>query len=146
MTGISGYVLDASILVSRVRPSETAHALVRDLLFALVSRKSELYIPAIALAETAAALSRGGIPTYTALATLAELRQLPGMMIVGVDITLGDIAARIAALQCMRGCDAVYVALALTFGASLVTLDRQQRQRVPDMVMAQAPDELLASL
>ena len=55
-------------------------------------------------------------------------------------------AAELAAQQQIRGCDAVYVALARQRGAVLITLDRQQRDRVPPDVVARTPAQELAEM
>lgn len=59
---------------------------------------------------------------------------------------LGHLAAELAAQHQIRGCDAIYVALAQQRGATLITLDNQQRQRVPPNVVARTPAEELAAL
>lgn len=57
MSASSAYVLDASILVTRVRPSEAAHEDVRALLLALTAARVPLSVPVIVLAEVGAALA-----------------------------------------------------------------------------------------
>jgi len=146
MSTPAGYVLDASVLVARVRRSELAYAEVRALMIALAANNMALYIPTIALAEVAAALSRSGPSSEQALAAVNELRRLPGLNVVGVDLALGNLAGEIAAHYRIRGCDAVYVALAQSSGAPLITLDRQQRERVPTSLTALTPAEALAVL
>lgn len=49
----------------------------------------------------------------------------------------------IAVEGALRGSDAVYAATARRFGATLVTLDRQQRTRLPEDVRALYPAEAL---
>ena len=61
-----------------------------------------------------------------------------------VDEALGALAAEIAAEQRIRGCDAVYVALAYAEQAVLITLDDQQRERAPSSVTARTPAQALA--
>lgn len=146
MTAPLGYVLDASVLVARLRRNEPAHNQVRLLLLALSASNAALHIPAIALAEVAGSLARGGVTAGQALAAVNELRRLPGLSVVGVDETLGDVSAGIAASKRIRGCDAVYVALAKALDAGLITLDRQQRERAPASVVAQTPGEALSAL
>jgi predicted nucleic acid-binding protein len=63
-----------------------------------------------------------------------------------VDDALGLLAAELAAQYQIRGCDAVYVALAQQRGATMVTLDGQQWKRVPSDVIARTPVEALAEL
>ncbi len=79
-----------------------------------------------------------------ALAVVAEYGMRPDLQRVAVDVALGDLAAEIAAKQRIRGCDAVYVALAYTEQAVLITLDGQQRERAPSAVPAHTPAQTLA--
>jgi predicted nucleic acid-binding protein len=44
----------------------------------------------------------------------------------------------------IRGYDAAYAALAQQRGAVLITLDRQQQERLPAHIVAQSPAEELA--
>ena len=52
-------------------------------------------------------------------------------------------AAAVAAQRAMRGSDAVYAATAFRYGASLVTLDLEQRDRVAAVVDCYTPEEIL---
>ena len=79
-----------------------------------------------------------------ALAVVAQYSIRPDLHRVAVDVALGDLTAEIAAKQRIRGCDAVYVALAYVEQAVLVTLDGQQRERAPAGVIACTPAQALA--
>ena len=68
----------------------------------------------------------------------------PDLYRIAVDLALGDLATEIAARQRIRGCDAVYVALARREQAILITLDDQQRERAPSSVTARTPAQALA--
>ena len=46
-----------------------------------------------------------------------------------------------AAQNRLRGSDAVYVAVALRFGSTLVTLDKEQHNRVSSLISARLPSE-----
>jgi len=140
------YVIDASVHVADARPSEPYHQEAHALLARVAAERWIVYLPVIVLAEVAAAISRGtGQPTLARHLTTA-LRRIPHFQFVPVDDTLGDLAAELAAQHQIRGCDALYVALAIQRGATLVTLDRQQRERVPPHVIARTPAEELAEL
>ena len=146
MNRFDDFVLDASVLVAFMRPGEPYHRDADALLKRLTQTPAALFVPAIAFAEVAAALARGENDTELALRALASLSQLRGLRIVTIDENLGGLAAQTAASYRIRGCDAVYVALSLTLNATLITLDRQQRERSPQTVIAQTPGELLSSL
>lgn len=143
MSGINRVVLDASVLVAFMRPGEPSHFRANALIEELTLKPSPLFIPAIALAEVAAALARGENDTERALNAVKWLSQLRGLKTVSVDEKLGRLAVQIAARQRIRGCDAVYVALARRMGVPLITLDRQQRERASTVVRAYTPTEAL---
>jgi predicted nucleic acid-binding protein len=54
-------------------------------------------------------------------------------------------AADLAATHRLRGSDAVYAAVALRVGATLVTRDREQRERLNAVLTARYPEEGLAT-
>jgi predicted nucleic acid-binding protein len=49
-----------------------------------------------------------------------------------------------AAQYRLRGSDAIYAAVALRFGSTLVTLDQEQRERVQAALLSLSPLEALA--
>jgi predicted nucleic acid-binding protein len=102
--------------------------------------------PEILLPEVAAALARGLEDTELAYRAAAQLRALPGHRFVVVDRALGELATRLAADRRLRGCDAVYVALARREGARLVTWDKQQQERAAAVVETLTPVEAMAVL
>jgi predicted nucleic acid-binding protein len=140
------YVIDASVHVADARPQEPRHSEARALLARLAVEARVVYLPEIVLAEIAAAVSRGTGERELAQGLVAALRRVPHFEYVSVDDVLGDLAASLAAEYQIRGCDAVYVALARQRGVPLISLDRQQRGRVPPDVVARSPAEELARL
>ncbi|QLQ05955.1 MAG: type II toxin-antitoxin system VapC family toxin [Anaerolineae bacterium] len=138
------YVLDASVLVAATRPNEPYHIDAQVSLQRLMAERATLFAPTIALVELAAALSRGGADASLAEQVVEAYRQRRDLEFVSVDERLAGIAATIAARQRIRGCDAIYVALAQQQRAVLITLDNEQRQRAPATVAAWTPEELLA--
>ena len=140
------YVIDASVHVADARPSEPHHLEAHALLARVAAEGWMIYLPVIVLAEVAAAISRGTGQPGLARRLTSALRRVPHFQFVSVDTALGDVAAELAARHQIRGCDAVYVALAQQHNARLITLDRQQRERVPPQVIARTPAEELAEL
>lgn len=137
------FVLDASVLVATALPNEPFHADAKALLKHLFAEGAYLCLPTIALAEVAAAIARGVGDEQLALAVVAQYATRADLRRIPVDTALGDHAARIAAQQRIRGCDAVYVALADFEQAVLVTLDGQQRASAPSNVIARTPAQVL---
>jgi predicted nucleic acid-binding protein len=138
------FVVDASVLIAAVLPNEPFHADAKALMQRLMDVGVYLSLPTIAVAEVAAAIARGAGDERLALAVAAGYSVRPDLHRVAVDGALGDLAAEIAARQRIRGCDAVYVALAHREQAVLITLDSQQRERAPSSVTARTPAQALA--
>ncbi len=61
--------------------------------------------------------------------------------LVPVTLSMAERAAILAADHQILGCDAVCVALAQERGVPLITLDHQQRERVPPHIVARTPAE-----
>lgn len=140
------YVVDASVFVADARPSEFHHATSHALLEHIRGKTWQIYTPTIVLAEVAAAISRGVGDPLVATRLIALIQRIPHVSIIHVDDTLGKLAAELAAQHCIRGCDAIYVALAQQRNATLITLDQQQKDRVPSTVAARTPAEEVAVL
>jgi predicted nucleic acid-binding protein len=139
-------VIDASVYVSRVQRQEVHHLASVRLLETVAARGVVVVCPEILVPEVAAALARGVDDTEMAWRAAAHLRTLPGHRFVGVDRALSDLAARLAAGCRLRGCDAIYAALAQREGARLITWDEQQRGRAATIVDTLTPAEALAAL
>jgi len=138
------FVIDASVFVADARIPEPFHTDANRLLETLAARGCVMHTPAIVLSEIAAALARGAGDPVLAREAVNMYRQWPGVRLSAVDETLGSLAAEIAANYRIRGCDAVYVALAHVQQAVLVTLDAEQRQRTPQTIPARTPAQALA--
>jgi predicted nucleic acid-binding protein len=59
---------------------------------------------------------------------------------------LAQQAATIAAQSGLRGADAVYAAVAVQMGCTLITLDQEQLTRLTNVVVTQTPAIALATL
>lgn len=123
------YVVDASVWVSRFVPADVHHESSYRWLEGVVTRGELLVAPALLLVEVAGAVSRRtGSPELAARA-VDLLGQLPSTRLVPVDAELARLAAGIAGQHRLRGGDALYVALALRLGFTLVTWDQEQLER-----------------
>ena len=137
------FVIDASVFVADAQLHEPFHAGAKRLLETLAAQECVLHVPAIVLSDIAAALARGAGDPDLAREAVGLYRRWPGLRITPVDEMLGSLAADVAAGSRIRGCDAVYVALAYIEQAVLVTLDGQQRERAPSVVTACTPAQAL---
>jgi predicted nucleic acid-binding protein len=117
------YVLDASVAVAFLRPTDANHPRALTFMQKALSAQNECLVPAIFEVEVAAALARASVDA-------ADVHRLMAVLLARAHVvTLGPKAARKAAqvaISCrLRGMDAIYVWVAQREGAPLVTLDRE---------------------
>jgi len=120
-------VLDASVFVSAISPSERHHPAARAL-FDSHPEDSPYLVPELFRVEVIAALSRRGEPVEL-LDVVDALVRGPRFHGCPVDGGLIGDATRVAREAGLRAYDAVYVALALARAQPLYTLDREVRER-----------------
>lgn len=116
-------VLDASVFVAAVSPTERNHRQAR-LLFDSHPDSAPYLVPELFRVEVIAALARRGEPTEL-LDTVDALVRGPRFYACPLDERLLDDAVRVARVARLRAFDAVYVALALARGEPLFTLDAE---------------------
>jgi len=140
---VATYTVDASVFLSAFNPREPGHEESHQLLAHMQDSATPIVVPTLLLPEVAAAVGRGHGDADLARRFSAALSRLPHLVLVSLDVILAEQSADLAARYRLRGSDAVYAAVALRFGSTLITLDRQQRERVADAVTAQWPGEAL---
>jgi len=59
-----------------------------------------------------------------------------------LDGSIADLSVDIAANNRLRGSDAVYAAVALRFGTELITLDKEQLDRLPKLLPVHTPNRI----
>ena len=139
----STYTVDASVFVNGFNPYEAGHEESRRLLALLQEQATPIVVPTLLLPEVAAAISRGRQDADLAREFAAALSRLPHLVLIPLDTTLAQQAADVAAQYQLRGSDAVYAAVALRFGSTLITLDPEQRERVTSAILTLYPAEAL---
>ena len=122
-------IIDASVYTASINQHEEFHERSLEWLHQAIAAKIPLHAPAILLAEVAAAIGRGQNDVALAHRAVFLLRNSRLIHLQPVSIALAESAAKIAGEKLIRGCDAVYVALALQLSQPLVTLDHQQARR-----------------
>lgn len=133
-------VLDASVLVALFHIDEMYHtATVRWFDWAEVNGEP-LNAPVIVLTEVAAALSRGKNEPSRAEDVVQLLRDSDAISLFPISQTLAEQAASIAITCRIRGCDAIYVALARQLDQPLITFDEQQLSRSQHLIRVQKPE------
>src|SRR6266545_6217875 len=135
----SPVTIDASVFVSAFTPSEPAHKVSKAFMLGIREQTIPIIVPVLVLPEISAALSRGQGKPELGKAFVQELKNFPNTTFVSVDSSLADLAVDIAAEHRLRGSDAVYAAVALRFGTELITLDKEQLERLPKVLSVRNP-------
>lgn len=111
------YVLDASVAVAAVRPSEPHHLAAQARLLSLFTGQDEVVVPAIFDAEVTPALVRGGAPPTVCAAYLDTDLAARRMITLGPRASRGVVAIVHATKLCAA--DASYVWVAFSRGLTL---------------------------
>lgn len=133
-------VIDASVLIACLLPDERGQAASLAWLNDAILASEPLNAPTIALAEVSAAVARRTSRPELAEWAVQRLRSSGLVQMAPVTEGLAVHAADIAANQRVRGCDAVYVALARDLGQTLVTWDSEQLARGGKVVSVVTPE------
>lgn len=136
----SPVTIDASVFVSAFTPSEPAHQASRAFMLNVREQSIPIIVPVLVLPEISAALSRGQSKPELGKAFVQELRNFPNTTFVDVDGSIATLAVDIAANNRLRGSDAIYAAVTLRFGTELITLDREQLERLPKILPVKVPN------
>jgi predicted nucleic acid-binding protein len=139
------YVVDASVFINAFNPYEVGHAESFRLMERWRAEATPLAAPTLLLPELAAAVARGGDDTALGQQFAREVRRRPHLTLVPLGPAVAQQAADLAATHRLRGSDAGYAAVALRVGATLVTRDREQRERLNAVLTARYPEEGLAT-
>ena len=132
-------VVDASVCTAFFNARELQHVPSRNW-FREATKGDELVVaPVILVAEVAAALGRGLGDSELADHAVSILLARRWVELFPVTQALATRAAKVAAEQKIRGCDAIYVALAQQLGMGLVTLDGDQLDRGAAVVQTRTP-------
>ena len=137
------YTIDASVHVSALNAAEADSATSQAFLILVQQRQLSLFCPTLLAVEVAAAVARALNDAGRAIALAAALRGWPNQTLVPLDEALAGRAVNLSANTRLRGADAVYAAVAQQYGTTLVTLDRQQLERLPPVVRAICPADAL---
>lgn len=134
-------VVDASVVVSTLNTDEVSHGISQAWWEATLRSGQALHAPAIVLPEAAAGVARFLVDPSSAASYVSQLIVAAHVTLWPVPETLALRAAEIVGSHRIRGCDAVYVALAEQLGEPLVTLDIDQLARGGSLVLTLRPGE-----
>jgi predicted nucleic acid-binding protein len=138
--------LDASVAVSASFPAEASFKDSHRLLELLVQNQAVIVVPTLIRAEMVAAVRRTTGDSSRAKAIDESFTRLPGVIFQALDERMADAAVQIAMATGLRGADAVYTATARHFDATLITLDEEQKTRLPAGMTALYPSEALEAM
>ncbi|HEY3130946.1 MAG TPA: type II toxin-antitoxin system VapC family toxin [Acidobacteriota bacterium] len=138
--------VDASVFLNAFNPAEPGHSVSNRLLSRMQSLATPMIVPTLVLPEIAATIRRvqGNIRLAYAFAT--KLENLSHLTLISLDLAVARQAAKMASQHRLCGSDAVYAAVALRYGATLITLDREQHDRLAPVVSSRYPAEMMEEL
>lgn len=137
------YTVDASVFLNAFNQFEQGHQESRNLLARFRSEATPVVVPALLLTEIAGAIARGRDDARLAREFATAVSRLAHLVLIPLDLAVARAALDIAAQYRLRGADSTYAAVALRFGSTLVTRDREQRERVAPVLPTCTPAEAL---
>ncbi|MBK6644585.1 MAG: type II toxin-antitoxin system VapC family toxin [Anaerolineales bacterium] len=132
--------VDASVLVNAFSPEEEGSEDSMAFLTRLSEERTPLIQPTLFLPEITASIARKQDDTDAALELERDLKSFLELTLIDLDEDLADFASEVAAKHRLRGSDSVYAAVALRFGTELITLDREQLERLPKVLPVRKPE------
>ncbi len=136
---ISPVTIDASVFVNAFSPTEEGSDTSLEFINNVKKQGVPIILPVLVLPEITAVVARKQNNTELALKLQQEIKMFSNITFVDVDSSLADFAVEVAAQHRLRGSDAVYAAVSLRFGTELVTLDREQLERLPKVLSVRTP-------
>jgi predicted nucleic acid-binding protein len=105
-----------------------------------LNQESTMFIqPTLFIPEVVASIARKQDSTDISLEVLNDFKKFPNLTLVDLDGDLAEFASEVAASNRLRGSDAVYAAVAVRFGTELITLDKEQLERLPNVLSVRSP-------
>lgn len=131
--------VDASVFVNALSPDEEGSETSAEFISQLKQDGAMFIQPTLFVLEVVASIARKHDDTELALEVLQELKKIPNLTLLDLDHNFTDFAVEVAAQHRLRGSDAVYAAVALRFGTELITLDKEQLDRLPKVLTVRKP-------
>ncbi len=140
------FTIDASVWVNSFDQREPGHQQSRQLLERLAQGSSPVFLPYLVCVEVAGAVSRTRQNPAQAQAFIAAMRELPNITFIPLDSMLSEQASTLASQYGLRGADAVYAAVALEYGTTLISLDHEHLTRLIGIIPVLSPVMALQNL
>jgi predicted nucleic acid-binding protein len=131
--------VDASVFVNALSPDEDGSEESADFMSRLKQEGVVLIQPTLFLLEVVASIARKQDSSNIALEVLQELRKFPKLTLIDLDDDFADFASEVAANHRLRGSHGVYAAVALRYATELITLDKEQLDRLPKVLSVRLP-------
>ena len=131
--------VDASVFVNALSPDENGSDERAEFISQLKREGVAFIQPTLFVLEVVASIARKQDNTEIVLEILHELKNIPKLTLVDLEEDLADYASEVAAEHRLRGSDAVYAAVSLRFGTELITLDKEQLDRLPKVLAVRKP-------
>lgn len=138
--------IDASVFVASLQDHEIHYADSLTLIGVVHSRGIPVSCPSLVLTETVAAVARATGDAHRIERASTLIETMPSMNLISLDTPLARQAAELAAQHRLRGADAVYVAVAVQAGTTLIAWDNEIRVRAATVCTILTPTEYLATL
>jgi len=135
----SAVTVDASVFVNAFSPDEKGSDESLAFITKLRTDGVPLIQPTLFFPEVVASIARKQDSAELALELAKELGKFSRLTLIDLDENLAEFASEVAAKYRLRGSDAVYAAVALRFGAELITLDREQLERLLKVLTVRTP-------
>jgi predicted nucleic acid-binding protein len=119
------FTIDASVIVSLARASEETHAASFEFLREVRRQDAKLFCPSIVLAECSATIARQTDNPSLAQRIFSLIEALPNLSLIDIDSAIARRAAAIVTDQHLKAYDAIYVAVAESQDAVLITWDAE---------------------
>jgi len=138
--------VDANVFVSAALQAEPHHVSSQAFLNAARDASVDFRCPTLLPVEVAASVARVTGDNALAMRTLRAVRLRPRLRLVALTPTRATRAAELATTRRLRGADAVYFAVAVESGATLITWDTELLLRGPAASPVLTPSDWLNSL
>lgn len=132
--------VDASVFVNALSPDEEGSDESAEFISKLRRDGTAFIQPTLFIPEVVASIARKQDSAEIALDVRNQLRKIPNLTLVNLDDDFADFASDVASNHRLRGSDSVYAAVALRFGTELITLDREQLERLPKVLPVRKPE------
>ena len=139
------YCIDASVMIAIFDESDVFHDVSLRMLEFVIKAKTNIIMPAFALAEIAGALTRKGYKNDDVAKYLNYLRGCRNIDFILPTNELCELAINIALQLRVKGSDSIYIAVSSFYKLTLISYDNQQRERGKSIVETAAPESIILS-